>query len=58
MPQMSQVVCPVFSMHYLIYPSLQLCELSAKEFELHLINLEGWGSTEGLKEESFIFRFV
>lgn len=41
MPKMSQVVCQVFYMHYLIYPSLELCELSAKKFELHFIYLEG-----------------
>lgn len=40
-PKMSQVACQVFYMHYLIYPSLELCELSAKEFELHFIYLTG-----------------
>lgn len=42
MPKMSQMVCQVFYMHYFIYPLLELCELSAKEFDL-IIYLEGMG---------------
>lgn len=44
MPKMSQVVCQVFYTHYLIYPLLELCELGAKEFDLHHIYLEGMGT--------------
>ena len=50
MPKMCQVVCQVLYMHYLICPSLELCELGAKEFELHLIYLEGMGIHSGLEE--------
>lgn len=32
-----------------MYPSLELCELSAKEFEFHLLNLEGMGIHEGFE---------
>ena len=33
----------VLSVHCLIYPSLEFYELGAKEFELHLVCLEGMG---------------